>query len=502
MPGPRLTSTGKLSELARHVVLPSGVTSTGWPAVRDRCASFRVSFDGWQDGLGRAILAKRDNGLYAAGIGGVVISICRQVGKTFTVGAMIVALCLLHPGLKVVWTAHRGRTSDETFKTLQGFAKRKGVAEFVASVRVANGQQEIEFLNGSRILFGAREAGFGRGFDDVDVLVFDEAQILTSKALDDMVPATNVSPNPLILMMGTPPKPTDPSEAFTSRRTEALAGDSDDLLYVEFSADRLASVDDRAQWRRGNPSFPHRTPEAAMLRMRKQLGEDSFKREGLGIWDEVTRGSVVAGPAWAGRAVNDPPEGRWRAFALDMSPDRLWVSVGVAARPEVGPVHLECVFHEPADRRMPDGVSATQEAVEFLVERRSAAVPVLVAAQSTAMSLVPELKRRNVDVTVLSEPEFSRACGLFVDGVRDASVTHFDQGPLNLAVSSAGKREVGAAGAWVWDRRVVGVDLTPLVAVTAALYGVMGTRRAPGGGGRSVPRERRSSSGRVAYVSS
>lgn len=499
MPGRPLTSTGKLSELARHVVLPSGITSTGWPAVRDKCASFRVLFDGWQDGLGRAMLAKRADGLYAAGIGGVVISICRQVGKTFTVGAMIVALCLLTPGLKVVWTAHRGRTSDETFKSLQGLARRKEVAPFVSAVRVANGQQEIEFTNGSRVLFGARESGFGRGFDDVDVLVFDEAQILTSKALDDMVPATNVSVNPLILMMGTPPKPTDPSEAFSARRDEALSGSSDDLLYVEFSADRNARVDDRAQWAKANPSFPHRTSEAAILRLKKNLGEESFKREALGIWDEVTRESVVSGQAWSALKIADPPEGRWRAFALDMSPDRLWVSVSVAARPESGPVHLECVFHEPADRRMPDGRSAVQHAVAFLVERRSAAVPVLVAAQSTAMSLVPELKVRNVDVTVLSEPEFSRACGLFVDGVRDGSVSHFDQGPLNLALASAGKRNVGLAGGWVWDRRVLGVDLTPLVTVTAALYGVMGTRRASGGG--RTAGDRRASGSRVAHVS-
>ena len=33
----------------------------------------------------------------------------------------------------------------------------------------------------------------------------DEAQILTEKAMEDMVPATNAAPNGLVLMMGTPP---------------------------------------------------------------------------------------------------------------------------------------------------------------------------------------------------------------------------------------------------------------------------------------------------------
>ena len=222
---PRLpTSAGSLSDLARHVILPSGIVSTGWPAVRDTCHGWGVTFDEWQDGLGRAILAKREGGQYAAGIGGVMMSICRQVGKTFTVGMMIMALCVLFPGLKVVWTAHHTRTSDETFKSFQGMAKRKKLAPHILIVRRANGQQEIEFVNGSRIMFGARESGFGRGFDEVDVLVFDEAQILTQKAVDDMVPATNVSANPLILYLCTPPKPSDPSEVVSSRRRDALAG--------------------------------------------------------------------------------------------------------------------------------------------------------------------------------------------------------------------------------------------------------------------------------------
>ena len=39
----------------------------------------------------------------------------RQVGKTFWVGAMIVALCTLFPGLTVLWTAHRTRTATRTF---------------------------------------------------------------------------------------------------------------------------------------------------------------------------------------------------------------------------------------------------------------------------------------------------------------------------------------------------------------------------------------------------
>ena len=44
----------------------------------------------------------------------------------------------------------------------------------------------------------------------------------------------NQALNPLIILMGTPPKPTDPGEVFVNLRTEALAGTAQGVLYVGF----------------------------------------------------------------------------------------------------------------------------------------------------------------------------------------------------------------------------------------------------------------------------
>jgi hypothetical protein len=144
------------------------------------------------------------------------------------------------PGLTVLWTAHRTRTATKTFGSLKGMTSRKRIAPFMLEPRNTNGEQEIRFKNGSVIMFGAREQGFGRGFDEVDIEVFDEAQILTEKALEDMVAATNQSRHEagaLLFFMGTPPRPGDPGEEFTNRRNEAISGKSEDMVYVEFSAD-------------------------------------------------------------------------------------------------------------------------------------------------------------------------------------------------------------------------------------------------------------------------
>jgi len=486
---PRLpTSAGSLSDLARHVILPSGIVSTGWPAVRDKCRGVGIVFDEWQDGLGRSILAKRADGQYAAGIGGVVISISRQTGKTFTIGSMIVALCILLPGLKVVWTAHHGRTSDETFKSLQGMVKRKRIAPHMLDPRIANGQQELRFRNDSRIMFGARESGFGRGFDDVDVLVFDEAQILSQKALENMVPTTNVAPNPLVLLMGTSPKPSDPSEAFSSLRRSALSGDLDDVLFVEFSADENADVEDRRQWHKGNPSYPHRTPEASMLRMKRLLGDESFRREGMGIWDVVgaLAPSEIDWAKWDALGHTAAPLDGRVAYAVRFSADGSRVALAVALRPAVGVPHVELI-------KVSDMAAGTGWLVTWLSARWRNCSRITVDGKAGAGALVNALRVAKIPERIIHTPsvdEVIAAHAMTAEAIRSAALTHSSQKQLDDAVRGAGRRTIGTAGGWGWKPLSPDVDVVPLDAVTLALHAVTtgksGAGRTSGDGRRAT----------------
>lgn len=245
---------------------------TAWPAIRDTCNAIGWTFDRWQDGLGRLITALDGTGLYAADTS--VISIPRQVGKTYLIGCIVFALALLTPGLTVIWTAHRTKTAKETFASMRAMCENPLVKRHLLphgkGIVLARGDEGIYLKNGSRIMFGARENGFGLGFAKVGVLVLDEAQRLTSKAMDDLIPTMNTVENPLVLLTGTPPRPTDAGEVFTMLRQDALDGESEGTLYVEFSADKGANPDDRAQLRKANPSYPHRTSERAIRRMREE----------------------------------------------------------------------------------------------------------------------------------------------------------------------------------------------------------------------------------------
>jgi len=490
------TKPGKLSELARHVVLPSGIESTGWPAVRDKLNDLGVTFDEWQDGAGRAILAKRADGIYAATVGGVVLSIPRQVAKTFLVGRILVALCILFPGLKVLWTAHRTRTATNTFRSLQGFCRSKRVAPHVSHIRTANGEQEIGFHNGSVIMFGAREQGFGRGFDEVDVEVFDEAQILTEKALEDMVAATNQARHPhgaLLFYMGTPPRPVDPGEAFSMKRAKALSGKADDMLYVEFSADEHADPDDRDQWAKANPSYPHRTPLESMLRLRENLlSDDAWMREALGVWDAVVRKGVIPPASWTDQGAEHSIAVDRFALGVECGPDLAWASVAFAGQRADGDWHFELDEDQHTKGR---GTAWLVPHLENLVAQNSTIRSVVVDVAGPVSALLEQRHGRwyftgsDLEATPVKVAELGVGCSKVLDGIVVGWLRHIDQPQFTAAALAAGKRPLGDTGMWVWSRRTAESDITPIQAGTLALIGAQKTnvkKPTRQGGGRRV----------------
>jgi hypothetical protein len=370
--------------------------------------------------------------------------------------------------------------------------RRKRIAPLIKAggIRSANGEQQVEFVNGSMIMFGARSQGFGRGFDEIDIEVFDEAQILDTKALEDMVAATNQARNPhgaLLFFMGTPPRPSDPSEAFEQRRSKALEGKSKNAVWLEIGADPASDPDDRAQWPLMNPSFPTRTPVESMERLRENLAdEDSWNREGRGVWDASDSKRVIDEGSWSrvADAASMPVERL--TLAVDVAPDRSVASVALAGRRVDGLWHVE----------LDDQRKGVDWVIPWLKTR--AAKNRLHAVVADEMSgLVEErrgrhfLKGTDIVVTLASAEgrDMALACSTFFDAVIDGSVRHTNQTQVNVALSVARKRPL--AGSWAWNRKDAASDITPVVAETLALWGAQT---------ENVNRPQRRTSGRTAVV--
>lgn len=475
-------STPRLSEVARHLVIPEGIVTSVFPRVERRLESVGVGFDRWQQGFGTVALGCREDGKFAATIGGVVATIPRQVGKTFTVGRLLVGLSLEIPGYQVAWTSHHNRTTARTFQSIRALVRSKRILPHLDSTarsdgtRQANGQEEIRFKNGSLMLFGAREQGFGRGMEEIDAEVFDEAQILGLKALEDMVPAVNQARNPhggLLFFLGTPPRPTDPGEAFTAKRDQALSGKSKDICYVEFSADPDSDPDDESQWPIMNPSYPLRTPRESMLRMRENIpDDDSWNREARGIWPASGHHAIISGSDWAD-LISDGPDADVppAAFGVDMS-HRKDISI-VAAWSADDVLHIEEVF---------SGWNVAK-AVEWLTRAAGRRIPVLIDSYSPAAQMVPDLTAAKVKVKRTSVREMTTGAGIVESRLGAGTLTHADQQSMTLAVLAAVKRPIGDAGGFGWDRKDASKQIHPLVAASLAVAGAAGEKRRSGAAG-------------------
>jgi hypothetical protein len=445
-----------LSEVARHVIVPAGITSTGWPKVRDTCRErLGIEFDGWQDSAGRLILAKRVDGKLAATVGGIGMSLPRQVGKTFVLTGLIFGLCINEPELLVVWTSHHMRTHGETFLQMQGFADRPLVRPFIKRIFVGSGDEEIRFTNGSRILFGARERGFGRGLAGVDVLMFDEAQILSERALQNMLATLNLSQLGLHVYVGTPPSAVDNCEFFTRMRVDALEGNATDTVWIECGADEDADLDDEAQWVKANPSYPHWTPRESMLRLRRKLDPDGFRREALGIWSPHNW-AVFDVAAWVRLEDEHVGMPARSVLAIDVGPYRGTTTIGVAG--DVNGKTVVICHSGPGT-----GWVATKAA--DLVANRDVVEVGLTPGE--ARGLAGDLTRLGVEFKKLTATDVAASCTAFQAAVTSGTICHAGQAELDVAVSNARTRRQGDAETWDRDFKV---DISPLVACAAAFH--------------------------------
>lgn len=445
-------------------MLPEGIVATGFPAAEATCRSIGVGFDDWQRALNRCILAKDAEGLYAADT--VAISICRQAGKTYDIGGLVFADSIIHPGTTTVWTAHRFKVARETFDALRGMARSSLLQPHIdfEAITTAAGNECIPFRNGSRILFAARERGAVRGFTKVRRLVIDEAQILTEAAMSDLAPTMNQAWNPQIILMGTPPKPADPGEVFSRFRADALAGESEGVLYVEFAADADCDIDSADAVKQANPSYPLRTTPRAVKRLRKLLtNDDDWRREGLGIWDAVGSKQVIPAGSWAEAGDEMSVAVDRKALGVEVGPDLAWASVVLAGVREDGTSHVELWERK-------DGTAWVVPLVAALLKSNPDVRAVAADAGSPTAALFGDFDKAGVRLMTPKVIELGQACSRLLEGVVTGQVRHTKQPQMDHAVSVAGKRKLRDTGMWVFSRASASSDITPILAATLALW--------------------------------
>lgn len=448
------------------------------------------------------------------------LAVPRQNGKNGTIevrelfGLIVLGEYILH-------TAHELKTSRKAFKRLKSFfgerrddpeAKHPDLNALVAEVRNTNGQEaivlkdlwsvdgelvrsigrpdgaEVEFVaRGGLIEFSTRTGGGGRG-TTYDLLIIDEAQHLAEEDLAAVRPviSSGALGNSQIIYLGTPPDPDKLGDGFGQAfvRIRSNAGKTKTQSWIEYGAPDgpLPDLEDMELLYSANPSLDvkhgngsHGLDFEVIEGERTEMDPEDYARERLGWWGEQVSAAALSPihvPSWKTSTDEDPghsPE-KMACFAVEVDIDRAWASVGAAGLREDGRIQLEVVDR----RRGIDWIVA--RCVEL--NRSHGPIPFVIDGGGPAYTLVKALKEAGLSVIVAGGADVAKACATLVDAVLQMQIAHGPDDDLQAAVEGCRTRKFRDGG-FVFGRVASSVDVTPLMAVTLAWWGVIELPGAP-----------------------
>ncbi|MFD5041968.1 terminase [Streptomyces sp. NPDC058377] len=476
----RRISTGRWDGLADEEYLAFR-SPAGQEAV-ELAETYDQHLDPWQQAALHHSLAEDHEGRWLSFE--AVLNLPRQNGKGGFLEPRQIAEVVLFGGRLVIHTAHEFKTAQESFARLDDIlGSYSELSRRVRRTSRSHGDEAFYFHNGARVRFLARSGRSGRGFSG-DLVIMDEAMALRAAPMGALLPVMSARYNPQLIYAGSAGIGAE-SEQLASLRARALAETEDpdqSLTYIEHSIDPHVKEcprdpdgaltctvhddrEDRASWARSNPTLGIRIRPQAIERELATLREDLFDRERLGVGDypelEADTWQVISREAWDAVMDSKSTPSDPVAFCIDATPERSHASIGVAGESDAG-LHIEVVDNRPGMDWLID------RAVE-LQEKWGPRCWVIDAA-GPAGSLIPKLIEKGLRVVSPKAREVAQSCGQLYDAVQASEVSHLGQAPLATALAGAKKRDLGDA--WAWARRTEGVDISPLVAVTLAPWGL------------------------------
>ena len=344
-------------------------------------------------------------------------------------------------------------------------------------VWTGTGQQMIESRAGGVIWYRTRTGAGGRGVDNIDRLVVDEAQHAAEEHLASVAPTLLANDNAQMNVLGTAGL-EGKSEWWWRIRKRALTPDPGDFGYVGHTAEQVeinqdghviqhpVDVDDRENWAKANPALrAGRVGEEFFEEQLLRLGPDSFAREHLCVWDPYpnAEGGFLPADKWLDAEVESP---KLASVSFGLSVSESSAAVASAGRLPNGDLYVDTVHYH-------NGTDWVEEwVVEHSGRKRK---PYRVHPSAPEGGFVRPLREAGVDVVEVTPRQYQQACAEFLDSLKNGTLKHLGQSHLTRAVRAVQRRDVGKEGGWVWAES--SVDLSPLKAATLALTGV--TKRRP-----------------------
>lgn len=466
-------------------VCPDYATTYGPDAARLADAYAQPLFE-WQRPVMDDWLARDEHGRPVAITIG--LSVPRQNGKNYIIEIfeLFVASVL---GWHVLHTAHEVKTAMKAFARVcsyfDGVSASPELHAMVKRIRRTNGQETIELVNGGCIEFSARSRQAARGFEDIQVVVFDEAQELVQEQVDAIMATLSASSTGTrqIIYTGTPTPPTSAGTVFAKVRAQAIRGELAHCVYHEWGVTecpeataRFGDVIDDVY--ATNPSMGITLDEEFTMQEFAVQTVDGFARERLGWWVSLQQNCLIAEDDLMACALSEEEvpsmERELHSAGVKFALDGSSAALAVATRypDDVHPPHVELV-------NVKSGRDGVLWLADWLDERRGTLASVVVDGLYGRDLLLDELKHRKYPKKAMVAPQatdVSTAASMLKERIDTGRVTWFEeQERLKLSALSSERRAIGNKGAWGFG----GSDPCPVEACSLALWGVMTTKRNP-----------------------
>ena len=415
------------------------------------------------------------------------MSVPRQAGKSHD-AIIWAAFLVFELGYSVLWTDHNYSTTCEMLARFRKiFGKRANdpdapryLNRHVSDAKSKTAQECFEFANGGVLCFSTRTDSASLGYS-FDVIIYDEAQLLTKSQTQTLNPTTTHSPhkNSQLVYVGTPTRAGCTADRFKELREEAWGTPGDDLCWLEYGVDEVGDPMDESRWPTANPSLAEGLVEAADIRtgVYGMKGDDlGIAQEYLGYWlppIEQVEKPLIGEELWRETeipAAIAPSRFEKVAYGVKFSPDGATVALAVAAQ-SGGAVHVELPFCESTARGI-------EWLVSWLTVRAGRASTVVIDGKSAAGSLCDRMAALGVPRGYVMRPTTDQAvtaANLIFDAARTNAITHIECPALDLSAATSTRREIGKAGGWGFG----GENSSPIEAAGLAMLGITVSKRNP-----------------------
>jgi phage terminase large subunit-like protein len=401
-----------------------------------------------------------------------LLLVSRQAGKTHLARIRILAGLYLFGEKSIVAMSSNRAMALDTFRKVCDLVEETPLLRTqLKQIRVANGQESLELLNGARyeIVAATRDGSRGK---TADLLFVDEVREISEEAWTAARPITRARPNSQIFMCSNAGDSF--SQVLNDLRQRALSYPPKSLGFWEYSAPDFCDIWDKNGWYQANPALGYLVDEETIAEAIATSSVEATRTETLCQWITALR-SPFPHRAFEDLTVQDLQimPGRTTIFAIDIAVTKRDASLVAAQQMDNGKIAVGVIAQFHSDTAV-DELKIAAEVNDWAKKYR----PRLICFDKyTTASVAERLSLSGQKTQDMSGQIFYQACSDLLDSIVNQRIIHSGQKSLVDSMNNCAAKETDAG--WRIVRRKSAGDVSAAIALAMCIHQIMKPQTKP-----------------------